>query len=545
MRINRWKETLRSERGVSLIVVIFVIMLLGVMGWALMSMQSVDFEMSWRNLDSERALDVAESGLQEALNRISTGSAEFNNDTKVLNRTLESGQYVVTRTTVNSNISVLSTGYVPAQANYRAMRQLGMLITSARLDKVVQAHNRFNWTDISGSSSFNGTIQAAWYNGDDVLPDNQQSSDITPIPRTGSSPAPVIGATPYPRIDMAGYQQEAASSGTVWTPPRTGVISSKTDLGTGKTQLVFTPADMFKSPHAQFEGQALRNISRGHWDASYAALAPVTSNVGNQRADVDTIRVNGWQVGDRVMLIPAIAPAGGSGHQTLTHNNTQKTIAFHLDCEYDNLAVGDAVRNLDRANDSWSYDQWGTVTFVEVKNRLTNITVRVDSSVNLTLAANQWQVGDLICAAKLYDDTWTVDQNIVYVQADTVFNVASFINAFSGTSIISEGDIGIKGTGMMLFSQRPDPYPALATKNGNISSPDLPNWILRLLGLGRVFDTLIYSETGDIFFTFLYGTAVVGNNVTLVDKSVVRYNAVIAQAPHFIMDMIAQDWQDE
>src|SRR3989338_6830734 len=64
----------RANSGVTLIIVVFAMMLLGVLGWTLARMQATDFESNLRTFEPENALNLAEAGAQWGLNRLATYS---------------------------------------------------------------------------------------------------------------------------------------------------------------------------------------------------------------------------------------------------------------------------------------------------------------------------------------------------------------------------------------------------------------------------------------------------------------------------------------
>lgn len=127
-----------NTRGVALVTVVFAMMLFGVLLWSQTAMQSSDFLVNLCNLDSEKALYLAESGAQWGVSKIkqdfgwrtdpthgyASGYAQHN---------ITPGQYrVVCRdpTGGESGSAVIeSTGYVPIQNQYRGTRVTKLIIT--------------------------------------------------------------------------------------------------------------------------------------------------------------------------------------------------------------------------------------------------------------------------------------------------------------------------------------------------------------------------------------------------------------------------------
>ena len=82
-----------NKKGISLIIVVFAIMLFSVLGQTLAVLISGDFESNVRILDSERALNMAEAGLDWGLKQL-TLSPSWRLPAGVLHQ-LNFGQYNV------------------------------------------------------------------------------------------------------------------------------------------------------------------------------------------------------------------------------------------------------------------------------------------------------------------------------------------------------------------------------------------------------------------------------------------------------------------
>ncbi len=141
--------TSKYYRGVTLIIVVFVMMLLAVLGWSLVSLQSVDFESGLRQVSSDRAFNLAETGLQWALQQIRQEYTCENILGSNFPHTFDFGQYEVEcdcPTCAGSGpnpprccgeITITSKGYVPNTTDYLAMRQVQISVTQGAFSQVL------------------------------------------------------------------------------------------------------------------------------------------------------------------------------------------------------------------------------------------------------------------------------------------------------------------------------------------------------------------------------------------------------------------------
>lgn len=201
----------KSEKGMSLIIVVTAIMILGILGWTLANLLSSDFQMNARNLESEKALYLADAGIQEALMHLSlSNDTGFDNDTDWLNRTLGSGEYNVSRQVSGTDVNVTSRGYVPTQANYRAMRQIRIVaVPGGKALNAATGGELFDWNNTT-SINIIGDVLAQHFEGNDTnnITDQFPSDFAIPPPpppdylRTKSS-------APLPEINIGEFQQLA------------------------------------------------------------------------------------------------------------------------------------------------------------------------------------------------------------------------------------------------------------------------------------------------------------------------------------------------
>lgn len=301
-----------NNKGVSLIIVIFAMMLFSVLGWTLAVMQSTDFEANLRNLDSERALGLAEAGAQWGLRQLSQDSGwrtdptnpddDCNDSDDWITHTLNFGQYrVCCRNPQVSELcdAVIETeGYIPQYTDYRAMRQVKLTVILGSFDKVLQAHSLFNWSAVNaGTSSFAGDIQAAYYERDNDGTYNEAGvdySNVAPrLPPDGTGDDRLVDAEPYPSINMAYYQTQAGSN--VWDLARTATIEAI--LGGNRIRV---SDNIFTLPASQWETvTVMRNLSAGTWDNQNWRV--ITSRINNTIVALESSVT--WSEGDQIRVV--------------------------------------------------------------------------------------------------------------------------------------------------------------------------------------------------------------------------------------------------
>lgn len=570
-----------NREGVALIIVIFAMMLFAVLGWTLANLQTGDFEANLRNLDSEQALSLAEAGSQWALNQLSQDTcwrtrsgaggsycssvdSDCNDSGDWLStpHSLGSGQYNIccrnpVSGTETGDAVIEARGFVPAQNNYRAMRQTKLSVTLGSFDKVLQAKNLFDWSAMSSSSNLNGDVQALYYSGDGDGTYNELNVDYrngaSPLPPDGTGDDRIIASEPYPAIDMAYYESEAGNptyspgGPNTWAPPRTAkIVNVSTVDGGTRTQLDLDSA-IFGAPLGQWAPQALRNITMGAWQAG--AWQEI-----NNVIDSDTVKLEGavnWNTGDRVTIVPRIFSITNIDIPT-------RTYTLNFDCSL-SWTVGEAVRNFSRVTAdytaSWNYVNWGVIRTVAAGPANTSLTVRVDDSVDLTNLANRWAVSNWVGEAKRYRDNVTNDY-LWYIMSDTLFDLRDRQSwepgsidgnvIFRRTGLVAEGDIAIKGPNRIHFTERPFVYPNLATQNGDITSPDTPAGGSDTAKRGqRDFDDMLYTQNGSLYCNYLDAKAAYGNNVTFRGRIRLSYDSDLTRLAGFTWGFPDIQWQEQ
>lgn len=456
-----------NKKGVSLIIVIFAMMLFGVLGWTLAILISSDFESNLRNLESERALGMAETGGQWALQQVNF-DAGFRTDSAhgyasgYAEHTLPfgsaSGQYRVTcldGTGADAGkIVITSAGYLPTQASYRAMRQVKILmVPGSGLSEGVSCGGTFNWSAAKAAHTviIDADISAANYNGDGNGTPNQLNSDYGTSPLLPAGSGVRIIGSGGSTIPMQWYHDNADCE---WPPnPGTDVVTNTVDNATSGTTLkVANPANFFTAI-LNTRYQAVRNI------------------------DVPTLPSGAW---------------ADNGWAVITAVTDGKTVT------------------VDRNVTAWReqhirfarrYASGATATPAPESGR--NESGGEGSGINYIGA--------------------TITHNKGYV-VDTVIDLRSNALYWEDVKIICEGDIFIKGPKALAIEisrsggSGGHRHPPLATQNGNIICLDATT------ADDRVISGLIFSETGTVNWNYiqpqtqgswLRGGMIYGQNIIL------------------------------
>ncbi|TAN61444.1 hypothetical protein EPN16_03210 [bacterium] len=570
-----------SREGVALIIVIFAMMLFAALGWTLANLQTGDFETNLRNLDSEQALSLAEAGSQWALNQLSQNSCwrtrsgtggpncgsvdsdcNDNGDWLSSPHSLGAGQYNIccrnpVSGTENGDAVIEARGFIPqannnaCSGNCRAMRQTKLSVTLGSFNKVLQAKNLFDWSAMHPGSNLNGDVQALYYSGDGDGTYNELNVDYrngaSPLPLDGTGDDRIIASEPYPAIDMAYYESEASNPAyspggpNTWAAPRTAVITDIGEVVPGRSRITVDSTDIFNPP-GQWNGQALRNISRGSWEAGN--WGEIQSTLGANTTDLTS--VVDWAVGDRVSVVPKIL----SSPPDSDLNGSYYTVDFS--CDYFTAPLNQwnnqVMRNFSRG--TWAYSDWGVIQNVPNARQAR---VRIDDSVDLGSSA--WAAGNWAGEVKRYRDN-VLRETIWYIMSDALFDLRDRQDwepgsidgnvIFRRTSLIAEGDIAIKGPNRIHFTERPFVYPNLATQNGDITSPDTPSGGSDNAKRGkRDFDDMLYTQNGNLFFNYLDAKAAYGSNVTFDGQVRLKYDSDLTRLTGFTWGFPAIEWQEQ
>jgi hypothetical protein len=218
-----------KHKSIALIAVVFAMLVFSILGITLSSMVATNFETGARAYDSSEALNLAELGGEWARAKLHIDSGwRWDNTDSVCNWALTpqkfaNGQCQVCcrdttsaeTTATGATIAIEAKGYMPQVSNYRAMRQVKVFLSSeGGVDKLIQAKNYFDWTNLDNNASLDGNISVAnsggaWgYEGDGDLNHNEPNIDYSEQgsgkPK-GSGQRRFFSQSDYPGIDLNYY----------------------------------------------------------------------------------------------------------------------------------------------------------------------------------------------------------------------------------------------------------------------------------------------------------------------------------------------------
>ncbi len=228
-----------QKKSITLIIVIFLMLVFSVMGTTLLIMQSGDFEFNLRNFELEKALYIAESGIEWAMREVADNfDCDFDGDGKdiysgTVLHNLGNNQYRVdcacSDNQCSSSITLISSGFMSQESNYRTMRIVEVDITKGAFTNVLTGGDLFDWhnTKVQPAGSnydvdIDGNLQSPRFEGRDsdtqTYPDEETSDDDLAIPGDGSR---TIDSTSLPSIDMAYFEDYAVTGGKVYSGNKT------------------------------------------------------------------------------------------------------------------------------------------------------------------------------------------------------------------------------------------------------------------------------------------------------------------------------------
>ena len=258
----------KKRKSVTLIIAICLMIIFAVAGATLLMIQSTDFQLNVRSLDSERALYLAESGMEWAFNQLAQEFSCLAISGSTFPHTLDLGQYTVNCSCPAcpgsegapkycegcGEVVITSIGYIPTQDNYRATRTVEVKISPGAFAKAVTGLELFDWDGTRNHSiKVTGDLQAPEFEGNDTDTDTNEPEDLD-IPGTGQR---IIGPTSLPTIDMAYFEEYARDvKGHVFTGDFTFDKSNYNKWGKGVYYVK-------KDPIGETEGKATIDLAKG------------------------------------------------------------------------------------------------------------------------------------------------------------------------------------------------------------------------------------------------------------------------------------------
>lgn len=558
-----------QERGFTLIIVVFMIMLIGGLGWSLAMISSTGFDASLRLFNSEKAMYAALSGQNWAMNMLAENGTwrtdnGDNNCTVAadwLTHSLPGAQYqVCCRNSVDTeqadgDVAVETKGYTPSVAGFISSRQLKLVLRTGQFTKVIQAKGIFDWSQVIPTghasnrfSTFNGDIQASYYKGDNDAIYNEDPADLHSgtlpiVPTAGGNTirARVIAAEPFPAIDMPYYESRAAMYGWSWKPRLSAKIVSVAS-GT-RTELVLDSTIFSDSGWGSAPDAVIRNITRGHCEAD--TWRPLYSKISSNRIALDDSAAPvDWVAGDRIVVAPrptSITYDRWDGEYTLTF-----PVAAFSSSNDRYQVMRRLVYGTTKTVGSWDNTDWGIITYVSSSGK----TVRVQNDEFAWLAdtdVRRWDKSPCWLGAAALVDWDVYNDTLWYIMSDLIVDCRYDSVRFDRTGLVVEGDVVIKGANEAYFSKRPLEYPNMATKNGDIISVDTPSgtWPENKL-TRRNFDDFIYTENGDVTFNYIDAKGIYGRNIYLTGMVMVAFDAsAVSKMSGYAFGLGGIKWQEQ
>jgi hypothetical protein len=140
-----------DQRGIILVVVLLVIIVLGLLGSAFLTMSSTEDQISRNDQDVVQALYVAEAGVQSTLNQLNLDPAAASPQTG----TIGTGQFSATWADAAPPANqrrIDAYGYIPTQASPRAVKRISVLINQSGGSLFGRGGFGKNLVDVSGGS---------------------------------------------------------------------------------------------------------------------------------------------------------------------------------------------------------------------------------------------------------------------------------------------------------------------------------------------------------------------------------------------------------
>lgn len=274
---NKHKDVL-SNKGITIVIVILAMLILGMLGVVLASLQSVDFESAKQQLQSARAFYLADAGTQHAFKRLSAGNISNVNGTYYLGQ----GRYQVLYSGSATAGNLTVDGYVPALGTPDARRTISVTIDQG---------GQFPWSSFGlGNFDWNGLKSGSEVNGDVCA-----SGNISPNPNvpqcsgcTYLREQHVIGLIP-PIINMncfGNFVWERWPSNYVWgaktftsSPPANQVwyIWGNVTINASSADIIFNHVTIITWGNVQIQGnykvEMTAYVDPAHTEYTYPCIA--------------------------------------------------------------------------------------------------------------------------------------------------------------------------------------------------------------------------------------------------------------------------------
>ncbi|RKY44828.1 MAG: hypothetical protein DRP81_05045 [Candidatus Omnitrophota bacterium] len=312
-------ETLNTKfrKGITLIIAISLMLILALLGWTVANFLSADLRMSSRLLDSERALYLAEAGIDWTLKKLgSEYDCDLDEDGKDISsgsvlHNLEYGQYRVNCECEDRKckgiITIESTGYIPGEDSYYTRREVEVTIDRAGFTKAAYVRNFLDWSEMSSRSRIDGDIQVLvdaaeidkGFEGPDLDTITNEPEDLE-IPGRGER---IAEEGRYPTIDMDYFREWAQSDGYYRDYSAVAVV-----ISSGGNVIEVDQAGFFTGKR----GEVVRNLGENHgsWqDTDWAVITKVT--FGGKRAELDREVGDTW-IGDSVRIVKRFSGANNN-----------------------------------------------------------------------------------------------------------------------------------------------------------------------------------------------------------------------------------------
>jgi hypothetical protein len=299
-----------DQRGIILLVVLMVMIVLGLLGSALLTMSFTEDQISRNDQEVVQALYVAEAGVQSTLNQLNLNPAAASPQTGTIGPGQFSATWAAAAPPANQR-RIDAYGYVPTQASPRAVKRISVLInrTGSLFPGGLFGKASVDVSGGSGTDSYDSALGPygganVGSNGDIGSNGNIVLSKITTIINGDASaggtisygipPATVTGtaSTGVPAQEVPDIPCPAGFSPAADIPAGAGITYNSVtgDLEVSKVNLTLTAPGPYKFHNLIMSGGATLTITVGghvdiyvsaQYDASGGSLVNTSANPTN------------------------------------------------------------------------------------------------------------------------------------------------------------------------------------------------------------------------------------------------------------------------